>query len=219
MTVRTPHAVKDDRHWLNPPDWWKKFRPLRWLAIAVIIGGLGSGLWGAREITLAPRDHPETARFTAVAPDPLRFGGVFASYASVEWTRQRNHRPHSDRYPPRHLDTLRAPAFTHLGVAGALTLEFFNNRLFEMYFEPTDPGAYSAALFRSDARLKKNRLGKVEIVDGSLRLATNVDLADSKVGTSLRTKPFAIWQDLRLVKQSQLWDAEYGSIPVPRGSG
>jgi hypothetical protein len=228
MTVRTPHAVKEDRHWLSPPDWWKRFRPLRWLAILTIIGGLGSGLWGAKEIALAPRDHPETALYTAVARDTLVLGGVFRSYSSVEtvtaqlgkdgatWTTISNHRPHSDRYPPRKRDTIKVEEYRHLGQTGKLTLEFFNDRLFEMYFEPASPGAYSRVLYPSESRLKKNRLGKTEVTDGHLRMATNVDLADSKVGVSLRTKPFAIWQDLRLVRQNLQWDTEFGAIPAPR---
>jgi len=229
MTVRTPHVVKDDSHWLDPPEWWKKFKPLRWLAIATIVAGLGSGIWGAKEIAFKPGEHPETARYLAQATPRLGLGGrVFTSYSSlssitaqldqagVAWLAKRNHRPTSTQYPPRNLDTLKVDKYSHLGVPGKLTLEFFNDRLFEVYFEPEDSAAYSAALYKAEPGLKRNRLGKVEISDGTVRLATNVDLASSDVGQSLHTTPFAIWQDLRLVRQAREWDAAYGAIPAPK---
>lgn len=228
MTVRTPHIVKDDRHWLNPPSWWKKFKPLRWLAIATIVVGLGSGFWGAKELVLAPTEHPDTARFLAVEIERLPLGAdTFTSYstlgevtsqldaAGVTWRTIRNHAPQSERYPPRDLDTLKADKYQHLGVTGILTLEFFNNRLFEFYFEPKDAFEYAPALHKAQPGIKSNKVGKFESVNGSLRLATNVDLAITDVGLSLRSKPYAVWQDLRLVSQTREWDQNYGSVPLP----
>lgn len=229
MTIRTPHVVKDDRHWMDPPEWWKKFKPLRWAAILTIVGGIGSGLWGANKFSLSEADHPETARYLALETQKVALGArEFVSYSplsavtarldgeSVAWSTVRNHRPKSGQYPPRNLDTLKADGYTHLGVEGNLTLEFFNDRLYEVYFEPKYSADYSKALYKAEPGLKRNRLGKVDLTQGSLRIATNVDLASSDVGRSLRTKPFAIWQDLRLVNQLRQWDERFGSIPVPR---
>ena len=42
-----------------------------------------------------------------------------------------------------------------------------------------------------------------------LRIASSLDLAVSEVGRNLRTRPFVIWQDLRLVRQRDRWDARY----------
>lgn len=206
----------------SPPEWWKKWRPLRWLAlIAVIAGG---SWWGYG--TVASKPHPETARYLAVAVGvPLIEG--WASYsdaASIQAAlaqrglsagESRIARPPSPRYPPRELLTLSVDAYTHGGVAGLLRLEFFNNRLFEAEFRPDDAAAYLRALRTLEPRLQRDRNGKSELVEGERRVASNVHLAASEVGRSLRTRPFILWQDLRLVREREEWDAAYGSIPVP----
>lgn len=226
MTVRTPRVIKDDKHWLDPPEWWKQFRPLRWVAILTIVGGIGSGLWQAKQIVLPPPQHPDTAKYLAVEKSRVKLGGIFSSYDSVDsvaarleqagatWTQSKNHRPTDERYPPRDLDTLKIAEYLHLDQPGELTLEFFNNRLYEMYFAPKDPVAYASALHRAEPALKRDRQGRAELVQGAQRIASNVDLAASDVGRSLGTQPYALWQDTRLVKQREAWDAAFGSIPV-----
>lgn len=228
MTVLTPRVVKDDKHWLDPPWWWKKYRPMRWIAIAIIVFGLFTIFWKGAELVMVPSPHAETARYLKVEKNGVKLAGLFKSYSSVDQVttqldkdnlaslRNRNHRPPSDRYPPRDLDTLTVAPYTHLGSEGTLTLEFFNDRLYEAHFQPKDAGGYAEALHKVDGRLKRDRIGKAEYKDGALRVASNVDLAKSDVGISLGTKPYVIWQDTRLIQLREEWDAAYGSIPVQR---
>ena len=228
MTIRTPRVIKDEKHWLDPPDWWKKFKPLRWAVIVLIAGAVGSAFWGGARLVFTPSEHPETAKYLATAKSGIKLlDGDFISYSGVEavaaqvekkgktWTQEKNHRPLSDRYPPRDLDTLRVSDYQHLGQDGDLTLEFLNGSLYEAYFAPKDAEAYAKTLARNEPRLRRDKIGKAEFSDGNLRVATNVELARSTVGVSLGTKAYAIWQDLRLVKLREEWDAAYGSIPVP----
>lgn len=228
MTIRTPRVVKDEKHWLDPPDWWKKFKPLRWATILLIAGAVGSAFWGGARLVFTPSLHPETEKYLAAAQKGIKLlDGDFSSYSQVDgvtaavekkgktWTQEKNYRPVSERYPPRNLDTLRVSGYEHLKLEGDLTLEFMNGFLYEAYFAPKDAEAYAKALAKNEPRLRRDKIGKADFTDGSLRVATNVELARSTVGVSLGTKAYAIWQDLRLVKLREEWDAAYGSIPVP----
>ncbi len=58
-----------------------------------------------------------------------------------------------------------------------------------------------------------------EKIEGSLRIASTVELAVSKVGQHLGTEPFILWQDLRLIQQRDEWDRTFGSIPKKMISG
>ena len=215
----------DDKHWLEPPEWWKKSKPLRWLPILVGLAIVLPGLWVAKE-KIAPGGHPEKDRFTEVAADPVPLLDNLQSYATVDTVRAQieaakvqftlapvRTQP-SSKYPPRDRDTLTANAYKHLGVEGVLTLEFFNNRLYEATFVPSDPGDYADKLHKADTRLKKDRNGRSERTIGNLRIASNVDFADTDVGRNLGTKPFVIWQDLRLVAQLDEWDRRFVAIPA-----
>lgn len=214
-----------DKHWLDAPDWWKKWKPLRWLAVTTILIGGASGMWSSARLLMQPSDHPETAEYLAVQSTPVKLMGIFNSYERVDavttqltdggfqWTRKRNHRMPDSEFPPRDLDSVEVSAFQHLDNEGSLILKFFNDRLYEAEFVPKNLEAYAEALRQSDARLKRDRIGKVEFVEGALRFASNVELANSPVGRGLKTSPYAIWQDQRLIRQRNQWDASYGSIP------
>lgn len=225
MTPAPRKSVRQDTHWLDAPEWWKKWKPLRWLAIGVMVAGAGSGLWTGTRLVTTPSEHPATAQYLALEKQRVQIIGGFSSYDGVDavtaklsaagypWSVKKNHRIPSAKFPPRDLDTVTVENYQHLGNAGSLTLEFFNNRLYEAEFVPRDAAAYAAALHRMEPRLKPDRVGKVEFQSGNLRIASNVDLAKSTVGQSLHTKPYAIWQDLRLIRQRDEWDAAYSSIP------
>lgn len=122
-------------------------------------------------------------------------------------------RPPDPRYPPRTLDTLTVAHYSLLGTRGQLTLQFFNDRLFEIGFRPDDPGACARSLRAADSKLKRDANGRAECVSGSQRVATNCDLAASDVGRSLNTEPYVLWQDLRLVRERDDWDLRFGAIP------
>ena len=227
MTIRTPRVVQDDKHWLDPPWWWKQYKPLRIAAVLVIVGGFGTMFWSGASLMMTPEVHPETAKYMAVEANRVALAGVFRSYDSVAvataaiekaaavWTQSKNHRPVSERYPPRNLDTVQSEPFEVLGQPGKLTLEFINDRLYEVYFEPKDADAFSNALHAAVSGLKRDRTGGAERTQGFQRVVSNVDLVASPVGRALGTRPYVIWQDTRLVQQRDEWDAAYGSIPVP----
>lgn len=213
-----------DKHWLDAPEWWKKWKPLRWIAVITIIVGITSGLWSGVKVILEPEAHVETEAFTAGVKNPIALMD-FKSYSKVDdatarltaagltWTQKRNHRQPNPEFPPRDLDSLIIEGYTHLGVTGNLTLKFFNDRLYEAEFIPDNAEAYSGPFRKAVPNLARDRIGKGEVISGALRVASNVDLARSAVGQSLHTQPYAIFQDLRLVKQQADWDTRFGSIP------
>lgn len=182
-------------------------------------GGEGSG---------APvPNHPDTLLFRAIEPDRVRLIDAFASYddearvteqliaGGLLAERSMLSKAPSGRYPPRTMVTLKVKLYRHQGELGSLTLEFFNNRLMEAQFYPEDVTAYAKALRRSVPNLPRGNTGTSEWVSGNLRVFSNVDLAKSKVGINLRTKGFALWQDIRLVAQRDEWDSRFGAIPEP----
>ena len=216
-------APDDKKHWLEPPEWWKKAKPLRWLAILGILFVAVSVLWTAK-VVIAPGPHPETQKFIEVASDPVAMIDQLKSYDSVadasakldaakaRYTVTPVRPAASSKYPPRDTDTITGD-YVHLGVKGQLTLEFFNDRLFEATFEPSDLDDYVDRLHAADKRLKRERDGRTEVVVGHLRLATNVDFASTDTGRSLQTRPFVVWQDLRRKNQLDDWDRRFVARP------
>ena len=49
----------------------------------------------------------------------------------------------------------------------------------------------------------------MDITEGALRIASNVDFAATDVGRNLQTKPYVIWQDTRLVDLLDEWDRRF----------
>lgn len=217
-------APADEKHWLEPPEWWKKSRPLRWVPILIGLAVVLPGLWVAKE-KIAPGGHPEKGRFTEIAADPVILLDGMKSYETVEAVRARLDaakaqytvapvRPAaSSKYPPRDRDTIVVAVYKHLGVEGRLTLEFFNDRLYEATFVPSETEDYAEKLHRADKRLTHDRNGRVERVFGNLRVASNVDFANMDVGRSLQTRPYVIWQDLRLTQLLDEWDRRFVALP------
>ena len=217
-------ATEEKKHWLEPPAWWKKAKPLRWLAILGMLFVGVSVLYTAK-VVIAPGKHSETARFTSTPADPVAMIAPLKSYDSVGRVREvldanklkytvTPVRPaESSKYPPRDTDTIVVQAFPHLGVTGLLTLEFFNDRLFEATFVPSDLDEYVDKLHAADPRLKRERDGRTETTVGTLRLATNVDFASTDTGQNLRTKPYVIWQELRLKNDLDDWDKRFVARP------
>lgn len=212
------------RHWLEPPAWWKKFKPLRWLAILAMAFGAYSVFWTAKSI-IAPPEHAERERFLGTVADPVPFLDGLKSYdslasvkarldaAAIAYTVESSRPAPSRKYPPRDRDTLVAKAYPHLKNNGELTLEFFNDRLYEASFVPDSADDYAPALTAAEPRLKADRNGRAERTSGNLRLASNVVFAATDVGRSLRTKPFVIWQDVRLTTLLDEWDRRFVALP------
>ena len=214
------------RDWLEPPSWWKRWKPLRILALGVIGFSVMSTTWTIKKYVIPKEPHPLTELYTAVLPQKVPLGefqsyqslqavGVELTKAGYQFSAKAMHTPSSELYPPHDMDTLTVEAYTHLDNEGTLNLEFFNNRLYEVEFIPSDPGSYAPALHQAYPALQRNRFGNTELVDGNLRMSSNIDLVRSSVGQTLRSKPYAIWQDLRLTRQRDQWDRDYSAINPP----
>ncbi len=201
-----------------------ELRKTRWLQGLLVVAGVaavGLTIFIGGEKLFQWQPPPEFAQYTERMPDGVPLAD-FASNDSVESVtaqlRAQNHTPEhssshkseSRRYPPRKLDAIDVSAYRHEGQRGHLTLEFFNDRLYEVRFEPDDVKAYAPRLHASDSALKRDRIGMVELVRGAQRIVSNVDLANTKVGRELNTRPYVIWQDLRLKQQLAQWEETYG---------
>lgn len=225
-------------HWLDPPHWWKKTRPLRWLVIAVLAAWMLNafdlvrfGKLSDKAIPsfLRPEPHPDSAQYTRVAVG-VTLGDRFRSYEDVqsvtaslsssgfdEWTTSSRRAVASSSYPPYGFDTIKVENYKHLDAKGRLTLQFFNNRLFEVEFVPMDAELYARKLRVLD--LPRDANARAEKVTGNLRVASTVGLAVTPVGKQLGTEPFVIWQDLRLLQERDRWDEKFGAIPKQVISG
>lgn len=221
--------IKQKRSWLEPPDWWKKWKPLRWVAVGTILFSIISTFWTVKQY-LPPSEHPETALYTAVESKRVDLAG-FNSYDSIETVRAtlaagkfsanltQLHSTPSPSYPQHNMDTLTVERYRHLGQPGQLTLEFFNDRLYEVDFAPIDAKAYAEVLHRELPRLKGNQAGNTQWIEGALRVVTNVDLAANAVGQGLGTNAYVIWQDQRLIRQRDQWDQNFSAIPAEPRKG
>ncbi|NGY06429.1 hypothetical protein [Solimonas terrae] len=276
----------------EPPDWWKRWRPLRWLAALIgllVIARIVWHLWPAAPPPAAARsaapameaaptapaattaaanetapadgavpasdaapaetgkpdetapaaqtppppqeiieDEPITsadvlAAYTARPPEAQRllFFAPFRSYAGLEETqtalekagyepqRVSRHARVPDGVPPSDLDILTVKNYRHLDQPGALELQFFNDRLYQVEFEPQDAAAYRAQFRHQWPQVGHEKSGRSEVVSGALRIASSLDLSVSDVGRALHTRPYVLWQDLRLVHQRDDWDYQF----------
>ncbi len=309
--MSTPDKPHD---WLEPPDWWKKWRPLRWVAGAILLGGLWALISPmlpepdpepvrtpapqptavAAQMTPSPEpvstpaptptptpaptatatatpkptatpkaaattaptpaavakvtaepvaeeevqvyaeeslaesaSETEIAAFTRVEPDRVRLLSPYFSYTGVDAivvdleqagfspVVESRHPPVRSDVPPRNLDTVTVAQYRHWDVPGRLELQFFNDRLYQVEFEPDDADAYQAAQRRELPQIKREVSGRSEYISGNLRIASSLDLAVSDVGRKLGTRPFLIWQDRRLVRQRDEWDRRFALAAVP----
>ncbi len=219
-------ATQIKRDWLEPPTWWKRWRPLRIIALGIIGFSVFSTTWTIKKYVIPKEPHPLTELYTSEAPLKVDLG-EFTSYenlqaageqltkAGYKFSARAMHTPSSELYPPHDLDTITVEGYKHLENDGTLNLEFFNNRLYEVEFIPADSASYAPALHQTYPELQRNRIGDAVFLDGYLRISSNIDLVRSDVGQSLQAKPFVIWQDLRLVRQRDQWDKDYSAINPP----
>lgn len=223
----------------EPPEWWKRWHPLRWLAAAtlILLLLLARSCWQRTSKPPPPRPGSPAvvatdvpclicASYTAPLPDAqrLEFPAPFRSSASVDeaaglLTRagyaprlQSHHAQVPDEVPPHDLDIIRVDGFRHLGQPGKLELQFFNNRLYQLEFEPSDAEAYRQQFRRQWPLLGRGPSGRGEQLNGPLRIASSLDLSVSEVGRVLDTRPFVLWQDLRLLRQRDEWNERFAKV-------
>lgn len=179
----------------------------------------------------APEADPEAtldaaqrrAAYSRVLPASQRvmFFAPFQSYAGVDELlpqleaagyvpdHQSRRQPVPDGVPPNDSDIVRVAGFKHLGVVGKLELQFFNNRLCQLEFEPEDAKTYREKFRAQWPDLRREQNGRSEQIRGALRIASSLDLAVSEVGQALQSRPFVLWQDRRLIRQRDSWDQDY----------
>lgn len=258
----------------EPPEWWVKYKPLRWILLALVVYWvLGTLLprWRAEaplpdspakvataEPEAGPADAPPTedeppedpapeaepvaaeappeapteppapdepptpapdptARYTAVESERVTLLESFRSYEKLETiqgalqeagfdsavdTIERTRRRADE--PPFRNDTLTVNGYTHGDHEGKLTLEFFNDRLYQAVFSPkADADKYLDWLRGRGLKLPVKRVGQARLTEGHLRVNSNIDFASSDVGRAMNTEPFVRWEDVRLVEQLQ----------------
>jgi hypothetical protein len=236
----------------EPPAWWSRWRPLRWLVallLLIVVGLVAKACWPsaphqasapppaavaapASEAVVASvpviEDEPLTvdgvrAAYLAVVPDAqkLMFFAPFRSYLGVDelyhGLEQAGYAPQltsrhakvPEGIPPSDLDLIDVYDYKHLGETGKLQLQFFNDRLYQVEFEPKDADAYRPLFRRQWPQLGREKSGRSEYVSGALRIASSLDLSTSEVGQILHTRPFVLWQDLRLIRQRDDWDYQF----------
>lgn len=196
------------------------------LAASLLVCSAGFFALRVGFVDRAPRSHPETARYTERRHLPLEFAAGFRSYQTQAEAQARiaatgavatvagQHLPPSRNYPPRDLDTVQVDGFAACGTSGRLRLEFFNDRLLEMRFEPVDAARCAAELRSRYPAARRDRNGRIDSSAGGLRYASNVDLARSAVGEALRVTPYVLWQDLRLARARDEWERRFDARPV-----
>lgn len=234
-------TTADDKHWLDPPEWWRKVKPVRWILVVAVAGWAVQHFDLLRYVKLPERSlpaflqtepHPETGFYTRIEAAHVALADRFNSYddlgtvtktlseAGYEgWTAASHHTPRSSAYPPYNFDTIVVEKYTHLDQEGKLTLSFFNNRLFEAEFDPADAASYAKQLRTLDLKPRVDENARAEKIEGDQRIVSTVELALSPVGKSLRTQPFVLWQDLRLIRARAAWDAKFGGIPIAAEKG
>lgn len=202
----------------------------RILLVAGVVLGVGLGfaalqMEGLRALFgLGP--HAETARYTESRTDGVMLIDRFRSYQDLARVRallaesghedvelSRRGHPASRHYPALERAILVVGAYEHLGSAGRLSLGFLNDRLYQAEFEPASASEYAAALRRRGLRPRAADNARIEVVTGELRIHGTVALAATPMGLQLRTRPWMIWEDRRLVAQRDEWDARYGQVP------
>jgi hypothetical protein len=158
------------------------------------------------------------ARFTQVEAERVMFMDNLRSYDSVDMIREQlqksgfsaqastiEKKVSRSRYPPFRSDTLQVEKFKHAGHEGKLTLEFFNDRLYEAQFVPDKPDAYLKTLRSKGVPLKYQSTGRTSFTRGPLQVSSNIDFAASEVGRSMHARPFVLWNDQRLTQQMRDW--------------
>ena len=72
------------KHWLDPPDWWVRWRPLRWIALFAVVGVFASAFMVTDAIIeTVSEPHPETESYTTRTPSTIELSSDFRSYTAV----------------------------------------------------------------------------------------------------------------------------------------
>ena len=97
--------------------------------------------------------------------------------------------------------TITVQGFPHLGVAGRLEVEFFNDRLFKVRFFPSNPRRYFEAIAEKEGIWPGGPTRK-EVGPHASMLAVSDDSGKG---------PYVMWWDSRLAEEESLWWRRHGS--------
>lgn len=194
-----------------------------WAVPVLVAAATAAFWWWARPVPL----HGETAAFGERKPG-IELGVGFTSYVDLASVRAAHpeavvitdvRRAATPAHPARELITLELRPFSHLDVPGRLTLDFFNDRLMEVTFYPVSANDYAPVLARAEPRLRREGANRQVLVSGQRRVASNVAQQASPLGPSMGGQPFVLWQDRRLRRELDDWDARFGHLPQPANPG
>lgn len=169
-----------------------------------------------------PAPHPETERFTHRGEgvgmiDPLKSQSAAEQVMTQALgqganltDRQAFKHPGTPKNPPGDLLTMVFTGYPYCRTSGRLTVEFFNDRLYEAVFEPQDPKACRLAMEVEYPNLKSDANGRAALKTDNSRVVSNLRLVDSDVGRALGTRPQVIWQDNQLMADLNEWDKRFG---------
>lgn len=226
----TPDPESPAASSLNSPAKETRHRR-RWVVAGLLaLGAVGlAAINGERLLALIGRDpHPDAERYLESHSDGVALADRFRSDQGLataidamaragyeDLTISRRAHPVSSRYPPLDRSTLVVEGYEHLGSSGRLSLSFLNDRLYQAEFEPVADAvqAYAAALRRRGLRAKASDNARIDVTDGHLRIHGTAALAATTMGRQLRTRPWIIWEDRRLIALRDEWDRRFGSIP------
>ncbi len=197
------------------------------LSAVILSVGIASA-WLFHRAQQAPVAHAESASFRQLDAERVLLADTFRSQdseaaittplraAGLNLSRTVLQRPDNPRHPPWAMVSVTVSGYRHLDNEGTLVLEFFNDRLMEVDFRPDDAARYAPRLRRAVPGLRGIGTGHAELVAGPLRVWSSVELARSAVGRSLGSEGLVLWQDLRLIRQRDDWDARFGHIPIAK---
>jgi hypothetical protein len=174
------------------------------LAAVVFVGisAGGSYVWWT--------EHYRSVSFTDLSSEPVMLIDDLRSYARIEDVAS-HFKSRAVDYevripPPRLLDgrppfevaTLIVPSFTHYGLRGRLIVAFFNDRLVDARFFPTDLASYLREFSAREGLDLQPTAGVVR--NKHTRIWTSTDSEGSR---------YVGWEDLRLVEEMMLWIKRY----------
>ena len=179
---------------------------IRWLLL-VFVGMLLTAI-SFHFLAILEYWHIPPISFTKVESVRSRLMDGFESYQSVEqmekYLKARSLKyskkfldPSGGSRPPFRMDTITVYDFRHLGIKGELLLQFFNNRLMETLFFPSDTSNYIMQLEADGIRLPHNR----EVKFDKYTLICASRNSDGR--------EYVTWQDKRLTNEIDIWVKRY----------
>ncbi len=121
----------------------------------------------------------------------------YLGHNSLQWKVDEDGKPTPKGRPPFNIYEITIDNYSHLGFGGELTVVFFNNRLLEARFFPSDVKNYITALEKDGIRFDNNQEAKLSPYTLVL------------IATDYKERQYVGWSDTRLEKEFDLWIKRY----------